>query len=83
MIQERIVVVETLSKIEDKRLVEELLQNKAFKAIILNRYMKDSIHELMYREGSSDGTVRGIDARKSLNDFLYGIIEEGKILEER
>ena len=36
----------------------------------------------MFREGSSDGVMRGIDARKSLNDFLYSIIEDGKLAEE-
>jgi len=69
--------------ISDKRKAESLLQNKEFVDIILVRYMKDSIHDLMFREGSSDGVMRGIDSRKSLNDFLYGIIEEGKIAEEK
>ena len=69
-------------KINDKRQAEALLQNKDFVDIILVRYMKESIHDLMFREGSSDGVMRGIDSRKDLNDFLYGIIEEGKIAEE-
>ena len=71
------------SKIDDKRKVERLLQNQDFVDIILKSYMNDSIHELMFREGSSDGVIRGIDSRKSLNDFIFGIIEEGKIAEEK
>ena len=78
-----IVVMDKITLKHRKRQVEELLQIKAFKDIILKEYMNDSIHELMFREGSSDGVCRGIDSRKSLNDFLFGIIEEGKILEER
>jgi len=69
-------------KIDNKSKVERLLQNQDFVDIILKSYMNESIHELMFREGSSDGVMRGIDARKSLNDFIYGIIEEGKIAEE-
>lgn len=69
-------------KIHNKSKVERLLQNQDFVDIILKSYMNESIHELMFREGSSDGVMRGIDARKSLNDFIYGIIEEGKIAEE-
>jgi len=69
-------------KINNKSKVERLLQNQDFVDIILKSYMNESIHELMFREGSSDGVMRGIDARKSLNDFIYGIIEEGKIAEE-
>lgn len=69
-------------KIHNKSKVERLLQNQDFVDIILKSYMNESIHELMFREGSSDGVMRGIDARKSLNDFIYGVIEEGKIAEE-
>ncbi len=69
--------------IDNKSKVERLLQNKDFVDIILERYMRDTIHDLMYREGSSKGTLRGIDSRKDLNDFIYGVIEEGKISEEK
>ena len=68
--------------IQDMKKAEKLLQNKEFVDIILGRYMKESIHDLMYREGSSDGVLKGIDARKSLNDFIYSIIEDGKLAEE-
>ena len=79
----RTVKQESRDKIFRKAQMEELLQNKAFKDIILNKYMNESIHELMYREGSSNGVLRGIDARKELNDFIFGIIEEGKFEEEK
>ena len=68
-------------KVEKARKVNSLLQNKDFVDIILVEYMKESIHDLMYREGASNGTLKGIEARKSLNDFLYGLIDEGKIAE--
>ncbi len=69
--------------IREKQKAERLLQNQEFIDIILVRYMNESIHELMFREGSSDGVMRGIDARKSLNDFIFSIIEEGKIAEDK
>ena len=72
-----------LQRIRNKTTVEVLLQNKGFIDIILKKYMEDSIRELMYREGSSDGVCRGIDARKELNDFIFNIIEEGKYEEEK
>jgi len=71
-----------LQRIRNKEKAERLLENKDFMDIILVDYMSTSIHELMYREGSSDGVLKGIDARKSLNDFFYAIIEEGKRAEE-
>ena len=74
--------VEVAIRVGKKDAVNRLLENKDFIDIILVDYMKETIHELMYREGSSDGTIRGIDARKSLNDFIYGLIEEGKIASE-
>ena len=72
-----------LDRIRNKAKAERLFENKDFMDIILVEYMNKSIHELMYREGSSIGVRKGIDARKSLNDFLYAIIEEGKVAEEQ
>ena len=83
MTKGRMMKQEVRDKIFAKTQVEELLQNKGFIDIIMPRYMRESIHDLMYREGSSNGVTRGIDARKDLNDFLFNIIEEGKLAEER
>ena len=69
-------------KVEKARKVNSLLENKDFMDIILIEYMKESIHDLMYREGASDGTLKGIEARKSLNDFLFNLISDGEIAKE-
>ena len=73
---------EVQTRVDKKSKVDRLLNNSDFIDIILVDYMKESIHELMYREGSSDGTIRGINSRKDLNDFIYGVIEEGMIANE-
>ena len=41
---------EVKNKIFAKVQVEELLQNKVFVDIIMRRYMRESIHDLMFRE---------------------------------
>lgn len=58
------------------------MDDKDFIDLFLVEYLKESTYEMIYREGPSDGVVKEINARKTFNDFLYGIINEGIIAEE-
>ena len=69
-------------KIQEKSKALMLLEDKNFYDLFLVKFLKESTYEMIYREGSSDGVVKEINARKVFNDFLYGIIEEGTIAEE-
>ena len=69
-------------KIQDKSKALRLLEDKDFFDLFLVKYLKESTYEMIYREGPSDGVIKEINARKSFNDFLYGIIDEGTIAEE-
>lgn len=69
-------------KILNKNKALRLLEDKDFIDLFLVEYLKESTYEMIYREGPSDGVVKEINARKTFNDFLYGIINEGTIAEE-
>ena len=69
-------------KIERKRKLDKILNSDEFQDIFLNYFLKESMYEMMYREGSSPGVVKQLDARKIFNDFVYDIIDDGKNAEE-
>lgn len=74
---------EILEKKSRRDKVVRLLENPDFKDIFLEYYLKTTMHDLMYREGSSNGVMKNLDARKNLNDFIYDIIDNGKIADEQ
>lgn len=62
--------------------LNKLLEMPEFKSIFLEHFLKTTLYDVMYREGSSDGVNKLIDARKGFNDFVYDIIDEGKQAQE-
>lgn len=74
---------ELIEKRDRKKKMESLLDDPNFKDIFINYFLKSTIHELMYREGSSQGVMKELDARKVFNDFMYNIIDSGKNAEEQ
>ena len=72
-----------IAKVNKKRAMETLLNTPEFTEIFMNDYLSNSLNEMVYREGASDGVIDGINARKSLNDFIYAIISEGNYAEQQ
>ena len=64
-------------KLDTKNKMDRLLSNEDFRYIFIDLFLKDSLNEMIYREGSSDGVIKALDARKAFNDFVYDIIDEG------
>lgn len=69
-------------KIRNKEKANRLLNTPEFFDLILVKFLKESMYEVIYREGASDGVVKEIAARKVFNDFLYAIIDEGTMAEQ-
>ena len=60
-----------------KKQLDILMSMEEFRYIFLELFLKESLNEMIYREGSSAGVIKALDARKAFNDFLYDIIDEG------
>ena len=59
-----------------------LLDQPEFVDIFMKDFLKSSLVELIYREGSSDGVIKALDARKVFNDYVYDIIDQGVTAEQ-
>lgn len=59
-----------------------LLGQPEFNDIFMKDFLKSSLVELIYREGSSDGVIKALDARKVFNDYVYDIIDQGVTAEQ-
>ena len=70
------------SIVATKKDMEYLLGLEEFQNVFLKEYMRESLNEMIYREGSSNGVIKALDARKQFNDFVYDIINEGTKAEE-
>lgn len=68
--------------LDAKKQLDKLLKQEEFVNIFLKKFLKESLHEMIYREGSTPGVIKQMDARKVFNDFIYQIIEDGKKAEE-
>lgn len=69
-------------KIDLKNRLERLLKNEDFDILFMQEYLKASAYEVLYREGIQDGSRRVLEARKVFHDYLYDIIDSGKIAED-
>ena len=75
MIDERGLNVE---KVQRALSLEMLVNDSNFQNVFMDYFLKTSLNEMIYREGPSEGVVRAIHARKTFNDFIYDIMDEGK-----
>ena len=64
-------------KLDTKKQLDKLLAMDEFRYIFMEVFLKESLNEMIYREGSSDGVIKALEARKVFNDFVYDIIDEG------
>jgi len=76
-------VEEAKRKVDLKNRLERLFKDEDFDTLFMREYLKTTAYEVLYREGISDGSRRVLDARKVFHDFLYDIIESGKLAEEQ
>ena len=67
-----------LQKINNKKMMEYLLSTPEFTSIFMKDYLTNSLNEMVYREGASDGVAKEINARKNMHDYIYAIISEGE-----
>ena len=67
-----------LQKVNNKKMMEYLLSTPEFTSIFMKDYLTNSLNEMVYREGASDGVVKEINARKNMHDFIYDIISQGE-----
>lgn len=74
---------ESKRKLERRKWMLNLLETTEFKEIFLKHYMKETLNEMIYREGSSPGVMVELNARKNFHDYIYGIIDEGEQAEEQ
>ena len=63
--------------------MDRLVVNPDFKLVFLEHFLKSTLNELIYREGSSDGVIKALDTRKGFNDFIYDTIDQGKYAEQK
>jgi len=72
---------EILEATELARMTTELLEDRRFQTVIIDRFLKKDIDDIVYgQDVSSPNTQTELKARKILNDFLYGIISEAEKL---
>jgi len=71
------------SDLARSRAMDRLVMNDDFKLVFLNHFLKTTLNELVFREGSSDGVIKAIDVRKGFNDFIYDTIDQGKYAENK
>ncbi len=65
------------SKIIKMDSMKRLLENEDFRLVFMDGYLRESLIELMYREGVKESNINIMNARKIFSDFMYGVIEEG------
>ncbi len=67
---------------EKQKALQNLYQNEGFQKLILEEFIDNGIHSLCMTENVSNiGIQDELKARKILNDFLYGIMNEAEIAE--
>jgi hypothetical protein len=72
-----------IQAVKDAEAVMRLYENQDFKRIILDRFIGESIRDLVLTQNvDTEATRAELKARKILKDFLYNIIDEAKKLSE-
>lgn len=66
-----------LKEVELKNYLEVMLKQEAFQIVFQNHYLKETLNEMIYREGASPGVMVELNARKAFSDYLYMITDRG------